>query len=55
MRVMSKKEGKRGGGFCQGRRGWEAYVKGRKEGGMGGLCQGKKGRAVGREWCRERG
>ena len=55
MRVMSKKEGKRGrGAFVKGggdgrlmsreerKGGWEAYVKGRREGGMGGLCQGKK-------------
>ena len=48
MRVMSKKEGK-GGAFVKGggdgrlmsreetKGGWEAYVKGRREGGMGGL------------------
>ena len=49
MRVMSKKEGKGGGAFVKGggdgrlmsreerKGGWEAYVKGRREGGMGGL------------------
>ena len=50
MRVMSKKEGKRGrGAFVKGggdgrlmsreerKGGWEAYVKGRREGGRGGL------------------
>ena len=53
MRVMSKKEG--GGAFVkgggdgrlmsreEGKGGWEACVKGRREGGMGGLCQGKNG------------
>ena len=41
---MSREEGKGG---------WEACVKGRREGGMGGLCQGKKGRGDGRLMSRE--
>ena len=55
MRVMSKKEG---GGLIsreEGKGGWEACVKGRREGGMGGLCQGKKGRGDGRLVSREEG
>ena len=43
MRVMSKKEGKRGGGLLS------------TEEGMGGLCQGKKGRGDGRLMSREEG
>ena len=47
-----------GGGLIsreEGKGGWEACVKGRREGGMGGLCQGKKGRGDGRLMSREEG
>ena len=43
MRVMSKKEGKGGGGLLS------------REEGMGGLCQGTKGRGDGRLMSREEG
>ena len=42
-------------GLYQGKGGWEACVKGRREGGMGGLGQGKKGRGDGRLVSREEG